>query len=358
MAPAAAITRRLTALKIILRTPPKIPASCSNDIKIASTCSTSFRSQSTIVSRMTVHPNPSLMDEPVHIRASNIPPNCPVTLQTTLNRTSERLFLESRNFYESSSTGELDLNVAEAVEGSCYIGRDAMGPLWSLKAKKESASKTIRTMDVTTPLQFHARLWKGHEDDDNLLAECSFQRMFMAPNVRRVVVSDKEMYGVLFMPMEIPSGKKLPLIATIYGGVVKRGHLIEERAAIYASRGFASLAVGFFGVGDLPKMYQDLTVEHFERTIDHVTDSFDQIDKDRVGIFGSSKGGDIALSCAAFLKDKIKACVIGNAAICSIVGKTSYKGYVVEALEYDLTKCVFRSDGMRRRQTISVIFFT
>ena len=40
----------------------------------------------------------------------------------------------------------------------------------------------------------------------------------------------------------------------IYGGIHKR-QVIEDKSAMFASRGIASLALAFFGVQDLPKTY-------------------------------------------------------------------------------------------------------
>ena len=44
------------------------------------------------------------------------------------------------------------------------------------------------------------------------------------------------MRGTLFLPPDSGSGKKFPLVLTIYGGIV-RGRAIEERAAVLAAKG-------------------------------------------------------------------------------------------------------------------------
>ena len=46
----------------------------------------------------------------------------------------------------------------------------------------------------------------------------------------------------------------------MYGGMNK-GQVVEERSALLASRGFASLALAFFGAKDLPKNYFDLGIQ-------------------------------------------------------------------------------------------------
>lgn len=86
----------------------------------------------------------------------------------------------------------------------------------------------------------------------------------------------------------------------------------------------------------MPKTYvnRDLDIEYFEEAIDMAA-SRDEVDPERIGICGSSKGGDIALSCAAFLKDKIKAVFMINACIYSAGSPTVYKARgVFESLVY------------------------
>ncbi len=93
-------------------------------------------------------------------------------------------------------------------------------------------------------------------------------RSFLPPGVKRVVVEEKGVYAVLFLPKDIPEGSKVPLINVINGGIQKKGHLKEDKAAMYAAHGFAGAVLGFFGVGDLPDRYKDVSIEHFDRTID------------------------------------------------------------------------------------------
>ncbi len=59
------------------------------------------------------------------------------------------------------------------------------------------------------------------------------------------------MVGTLYMP---PGPGPHPAVINIYGGIHK-GNVIEDKSAVFASRGFASLALAFFGVPGLPKSY-------------------------------------------------------------------------------------------------------
>ena len=57
--------------------------------------------------------------------------------------------------------------------------------------------------------------------------------------------------GTLFMP---PGNGPFRAVISMYGGI-HRGNVIEDKAALLASRGFASLSLGFFGIEGLPKTY-------------------------------------------------------------------------------------------------------
>ena len=312
----------------------------------------SFKSASTSSCvNLAVDPNPSMIDDRVRIKVTGLSPKAAVTLQLSVDRPSDKLDFRSRSLYVSSDSGEVDVGSAEALDGGSYTGLDAMGPFWSMRPSNES-NGILQTTDIEVPLNVSAELYAGHHgptgsniDHAILMAKCAIERRIIAPGVRRIPIVADGIHSILFLPAAASSNQSVPLINVIYGGVVRRGHLKEERAALYAAKGFAALAVGIFGMPGLPKMYQDIEIETLEKTIDHVLNSYEVIDPNRIGMHGISKGGDITLSCAAFLQDKIKAAVIQNACICSIAGRTSYGGRVVEMLDFHPEKARFRKDG-------------
>lgn len=291
-----------------------------------------------------------MIDDRVKIKVTGLSPKAAVTLQLSIHRLSDKLDFRSRSLYVSSDSGEIDVMSAEALGGGSYTGMDAMGPFWSMRPSNES-NAVLQTTNLEEPLNVKAELYAGHHgpgsnvSDADLVAKCAIERQFIAPGVRRIPIIADGIHSILFLPATASNAHSVPLINVIYGGVVRRGHLKEERAALYAAKGFAALAVGIFGMPGLPKMYQDIEIETLEKTIDHVLNSYEVIDPNRIGMHGISKGGDITLSCAAFLQDKIKAAVIQNACICSIAGRTSYGGRVVEMLDFHPEKARFRKDG-------------
>ena len=155
-----------------------------------------------------------------------------------------------------SSNGELDLKTALPLPGSDYEGvADAMGPLWSMKPcgnLKDLHEFRFQVADITKPIKFEARLWNSNA---TLLAENSLYRHFLAPDVERIALDGADgLHGTVFLPKSV--SEPLPLIGIIDGGIVRRGHLKEERAALFAAKGFATVVIGFYGIGDLPSAYR------------------------------------------------------------------------------------------------------
>ena len=77
----------------------------------------------------------------------------------------------------------------------------------------------------------------------------------MGPGVTRIPVNcSSRVKGTLFLPA---GDGPFPAVISMYGGMLK-GQVVEERSALLASRGFACLALAYFGVEGLPKNYFDL----------------------------------------------------------------------------------------------------
>jgi len=283
----------------------------------------------TACKHVSIEPFKSLHDEQVQITGSGLPPNTDITLHLWIKKEKENLHFSSLSHIQTSESGNFDTSNQPSVGGS-YSGIDAMGPFWSVKPQEGSRDRLL-TLDVTEPLVYSLEAYQGHLQLDDMtskkspLACCTAERAWMAPGVRRIPVREGRVRGTLFLP----SGNgPHPVVITLYGGI-HRKHVIEEKSAMLASHGIASFALAFFGVDDLPKRYSNLNIEYFEEAIDIIR-AREDIANDGVGLLGISKGGDIALSMAAFLPHKIKAIVPMNGSVSSVGGSTQYKDHVVE----------------------------
>ena len=145
--------------------------------------------------------------------------------------------------------------------------------------------------------------------------------------------------------MFVPPGEgPFPAIMTLYGGV-KRKHVIEDAAALLANNGYVTFATAFHGVDGLPQKYstQPIKIEYFEEVLEYLS-SLKFVISNKIGVYGKSKGGDVALAMMAFLSN-ISAVAVVNGCISSIGTSTTYGDSVIDMLGYSVERVEFMSDG-------------
>lgn len=102
-----------------------------------------------------------------------------------------------------------------------------------------------------------------------------------------------------------PSEKPLPVIITLSGS---NGGLGENRAQLLASHGFAVLALGYFGVEGLPSNLEDIPLEYFEVAFNWIK-TLPNLDSSHVGLYGVSRGGELALILGAWFPESVQSIV-------------------------------------------------
>ncbi|NXF05345.1 ACOT5 thioesterase, partial [Smithornis capensis] len=140
-------------------------------------------------------------------------------------------------------------------------------------------------------------VFEGHgEPPGRLLAQAQHERAFLRDGVRRVPVRDGRIRATLFLP---PGEDAFPGIIDIHGLV---GGLFEHRASLLANHGFATLALAYYQYEDLPQKLTELHLEYFEEAVNYML-QHPQVKGPGVGLLGYSKGGELSLAMAAFLKN-------------------------------------------------------
>ena len=86
-----------------------------------------------------------------------------------------------------------------------------------------------------------------------------------------------------------------------------------------ASYGYVTLALAFYGVADLPSLYDSFDLNYFQLAADWLL-AQPQVTGDRLGLFGSSTGGKVHHSpghqSEMSYKGDLKRCLILNQNIC------------------------------------------
>ncbi|CAN0543787.1 unnamed protein product [Rangifer tarandus platyrhynchus] len=273
-------------------------------------------------------------DEPVRIVVRGLAPAQPVTLRASLRDGKGALF-RAHARYCADAAGLLDLERAPALGGS-FAGLEPMGLFWALEPEKPLLRLVKR--DVQTPFAVELEVLDGHEPEaQRLLGRAVHERDFLAPGVRREPVRAGRVRGTLFLP---PGSKPFPGILDLFGS---SGGLCEYRASLLAGHGFAVLALAYFRFEDLPEHLNDVCLEYFEEAVDFML-QHPKVKGPGVGLLGFSKGGDLCLSMASFLKG-ITATVVINACVANTIAPLRYKDMIIPELSYDLKKHTITESG-------------
>lgn len=248
---------------------------------------------------ISVSPEPAMLDTPLQIRLTHFPAQQPITLRMRMRDSFGRLWSAHARFL-TDEQGGVDVSSQSPLTGT-YREADPMGLIWSmtLVAGAEASAKPDRR--VLPPVQMALTA----EMDGRLLAETTFERLRLAPNVQRRVIREQGLVGTLFCPVE---GGPYPGILLLGGS---EGGLHELDAALLAAHGYVVLALAYFGMEGVPPFLVNIPLEYFETALAWLQ-GLPQVQADRLGVIGGSRGGEAALLIGATFP------IIG--AVVSIVG--------------------------------------
>ncbi|XP_056347842.1 acyl-coenzyme A thioesterase 5-like [Oenanthe melanoleuca] len=264
----------------------------------------------------------SLFDEPLAIAVQGLGPRQQVTLRTSLRDETGELFQASAR-YQAGDDGQVDLARCPALPGGSFSGLEPMGLLWALQPQKPFWRLVKR--DVQSPFLLQLEVFEGHgERPGQLLAQAQHERAFLRDGVRRVPVREGRIRATLFLP---PGEDTFPGIIDIHG---LGGGIFEPRASLLANHGFATLALAYYQFEDLPQEPKELHLEYFEEAVNYML-QHPQVKGPGVGLLGFSKGGEVSLAMAAFLKN-IKAVAALNAPVAATCIPFSYKNKIIPTL--------------------------
>ena len=233
--------------------------------------------------RIEIEPRDALVDEAVAFRVLGCPPGQPVAVRARMADYLGRAW-ESRATFRADARGCVDLGTTRPEAGS-YDAVDAMGLFWSMAADAEPAAALF---DSPAPLEVRV----DAEAAGGASASAVARRRFAARGVARDEVRDEGVVGSLFRP----SGAGPHPAVIVLGG--SSGDVWEAHAALLASRGFAALALAYFGVPSLPARLAEIPLEYFRSAIGWLRRR-DGIDPGTVAVLGGSRGGELALLLGA-----------------------------------------------------------
>ena len=150
--------------------------------------------------------------------------------------------------FQADDKGVIDLSQALPACQS-YHDPDPMAIYWLMKPQ-ECSDKRFWPLKVNNGLECK---YEVISETNEIIANETVFKDYMGEGVQRIEVKEGNIVGTLFLP---PGPGPHPCVIKLYGGIHK-GNVIEDKSAMFASNGIASLALAFFGVPGLPKTYAE-----------------------------------------------------------------------------------------------------
>jgi len=242
-----------------------------------------------------IAPADALIDEARHITVRGLRPGEIITLTTQTPR-GRGVLWASQAAFAADADGTVDLGRDAPVSGS-YEGVSPMGLLWS-QCPVDVPSRELFHADATQPLRTQVVVEAGGGE-----ARAELVQRLAAPGVTRRELREDGLVGTLYLP---PGPGPHPAVMVLNGS---GGGINEPRAALYASRGYAALALGYFKAPGLSDYISNTPLEYFERGL-RWTHANLRPAHGFVALSGQSRGGELVLLLGATFPELVSA-VIG-----------------------------------------------
>ncbi|XP_053387306.1 uncharacterized protein LOC123563546 [Mercenaria mercenaria] len=291
----------------------------------------------------------ALVDEVINITLNGLQEKQHVTVRAEVNEKGQ-IFAGSGCFV-ADDNGTIDISTQPSTHGT-YEGVSQMGLFWSMRSAPGMAKgMRLITKNASAPLLTDITVFPGHltfEEtytlDINHLSSKKIRRWYMAKGVQKIKVRSGRIRGTLFLP---PGRGPFPGVIDMFGVV---GSCIEFRAALLASRGFASIALAYFLYEDLPNNLEKLELEYFMEAVDWLS-SQTFVDGDNIGVIGVSKGGEVALNLG-FYSNKIKSVVSVNGGPFFTTVPMLYKGEYIGRTGFHMDRIISTEEGLDFRESM------
>jgi pimeloyl-ACP methyl ester carboxylesterase len=235
--------------------------------------------------RLEVAPAAALQDMPLRIRLGDVAPSARIVLRAEM-RAREGTLWHAHATFAADAAGTVDPSREAPLAGS-YSGVAPMGLIWSMARDPEAPRLAETRVRDPVTIRFTATTPEGMP-----LASADAQRLLAGPGVDFRPLDDATgLKGGWWLPAAAPKAAMIVL-----GG--SGGGADNARAALYASHGYAALALAYFGAPGLPRGLVNIPLEYVGRAIDHALAEI-KPPKDIVIVEGISRGGELALLVGA-----------------------------------------------------------
>lgn len=278
-----------------------ILASCCSLVLVIAGCSGSGRRHSSV--RMSVSPMTGRLDTMLTVRLSALASGSIVVVGASAVDSGGTTW-SAQARYRVPSGGALSL-AQPAIAGS-YTGSDAMGLLLSMRPE----GRQPRPGAFVPPargyrVQFIARVGGA------VVASAQAVRAAPSGSVRDTPLRPKSdgIYGDLLTPTGMTGRRPAVLL---FGGSEGGEGTAKYAGSLLAADGYPVLTLAYFAEPGLPRQLLDVPLEYFQKALTLLRGQ-PHVDPRHVLLYGSSRGGELALLLAATYPDQVNGVIAGSA---------------------------------------------
>lgn len=226
----------------------------------------------------------------INIQLENLPQNKYITLHAYRRNWNGLIY--SFACFRTDSRRQIILNKDKPISAT-YSGIDSLGIFWSMTKpvyKEEELPFGVKQLKWN-------KIYFQIEADQKIISKNDLQLIKQTSDIIREKIRGKDLTANFYYPK---NKQKMPLIIMLGGS---EGRISgDEFAKIISSHGYAVLALGYFGMENLPKSLEKIPLEYFFNAIDWTKEK-PFIDTNRIVIAGGSRGGEAALLIASMRND-------------------------------------------------------
>ena len=231
-----------------------------------------------------VLPDHVMADESADLQVSGLRPGEQVTIWAELVDGAQQRW-RSEGEFTADRGGTVDTGTQRPVRGT-YRSVSAMGLVWSMRPEARSAGAYRRPAEYGAQvIRFH--LLRGERE----VAAAELRQDFLRPGVRQI-----RLHGALHGSVYLPAATGRWPGVLVLGG--EDGAVPEETALWLASHGYAAMALKYFADDGLPARLEGIPLEYFGRALAWMQGQ-PEIAGERLGVVGTSRGGELALQLAS-----------------------------------------------------------
>jgi len=249
---------------------------------------------------LSITPADALIDVPRRIVVTALAPGEAVTLSSRTQR-GPGVVWRAEAAFRAGADGVVDLQRDAPIYGS-YAGVSAMRLVWSQAPEQAGAPRDVFAAEPAAALTTEISVLRHAAQ---ALHGRLIQRLAGAGVTRREV-RDEGLVGTFFLPPERADGRPHPTVLVLNGS---GGGINEPRAALYASHGYAALALGYFKVPGRSDYISNTPLEYFETALGWLHRTL-RPPGGFVAVSGQSRGGELALLLGSLFPHAVSA-VIG-----------------------------------------------